>query len=84
MSVVVQARIDEKLKSEAASVLDEMGLTMSEAFRLFLVKTAKEKTLPFDLWKPNAETRAAMKEAEMGLDEDVTLEQLQAVLDEVN
>ena len=36
MSVVVQARVDEKLKNEAASVLDEMGLTISEAFRLFL------------------------------------------------
>lgn len=84
MSVVVQARIDERLKNEAASVLDEMGLTMSEAFRLLLVKTAREKTLPFEIWRPNAETRAAMREAEMGLTEDVSLEEIQAVLDEEN
>ena len=66
MSVVVQARIDEKIKDEAALVLDEMGLTVSEAFRLLLVKTAKEKTLPFEIWRPNAKTLSAIEELQNG------------------
>jgi DNA-damage-inducible protein J len=42
-----------------------MGLTTSSAFRMFLVRTAAEKRLPFEL-QPNAETIAAMKELQKG------------------
>jgi DNA-damage-inducible protein J len=40
---VVRARIDEQIKNEAAAVLKAMGLTVSDAFRLMMVKIAKEK-----------------------------------------
>ncbi len=59
----VRARIDEHLKNEAAAVLAEMGLTVSDLVRMTLTRVAKDKALPFELKVPNAETRAAMEEA---------------------
>ena len=66
MSTVVRARIDEKTKQEAAAVLDAIGLTVSDAFRLMMVRIAAEKRLPFDPLVPNPETVAAMEEARRG------------------
>ncbi len=63
---VVRARIDERLKQEAAAILDATGLTISDAFRMMLVRIVAEKALPFDPLTPNAETIAAMKEARAG------------------
>lgn len=59
----VRARIDETLKEEAAAVLADMGLTVSDVVRIVLTRVAKEKALPFALKVPNDETRAAMEEA---------------------
>jgi DNA-damage-inducible protein J len=63
---IVRARIDEQTKEEAAAVLAGIGLTVSDAFRLMMVRIAKEKVLPFDPLVPNAETVAAMQEARAG------------------
>ena len=63
---VVRARIDEQIKREAAAVLEAMGLTVSDAFRLMMVKIAKEKALPFEPLVPNKETIEAMKAARRG------------------
>ena len=63
---LVQARIDREIKEEAATVLAGMGLTVSDAVRLLLTRVAREKTLPFAPFVPNAETIAAMKEARAG------------------
>ncbi|HEY6455466.1 MAG TPA: type II toxin-antitoxin system RelB/DinJ family antitoxin [Steroidobacteraceae bacterium] len=60
---VVRARIDERTKNEAVAVLAAMGLTVSDAFRLLMVRVAKEKALPFEPLSPNAKTIRAMKEA---------------------
>ncbi|MBA2586375.1 MAG: type II toxin-antitoxin system RelB/DinJ family antitoxin [Chthoniobacterales bacterium] len=60
---VVRARIDEDTKREAAAVLKTIGLTVSDAFRLLLVRVAAEKSLPFELHVPNAETVKAIKAA---------------------
>jgi DNA-damage-inducible protein J len=65
-NAVVRARINEKVKNQAAAVLDSMGLTVSDAFRLLLVKVATEKTLPFEIRTPNASTVAAMKAGKRG------------------
>jgi DNA-damage-inducible protein J len=53
---VVRARIDEQTKNEAAAVLKAMGLSVSDAFRLMMVRIAKEKALPFEPLVPNEET----------------------------
>lgn len=63
---VVRARIDGQVKDKAARVLAEMGLSVSDAIRLLLVRVAAEKALPFEIKVPNAETRAAMLELEQG------------------
>jgi DNA-damage-inducible protein J len=63
---VVRARIDERTKREAAAALKKIGLTVSDAFRLLLVRVAAEKALPFEPLNPNAETIAAMKAARRG------------------
>jgi DNA-damage-inducible protein J len=60
-NAVVRARIDEKTKKKATIVLKSMGLTPSDAFRLLMVRVATEKSFPFDLREPNAETVEAMK-----------------------
>jgi DNA-damage-inducible protein J len=62
----VRARIDQRNKNEAAAVLGAMGLTVSDAFRLMMVRIAKDKALPFEPLIPNAETIEAMKAARRG------------------
>jgi DNA-damage-inducible protein J len=66
MSTVVRARIDEKVKDEATAVLAAIGLTVSDAFRLMMVRIATEKRLPFELLVPNAETIEATKATRRG------------------
>jgi DNA-damage-inducible protein J len=65
-NAVVRARIDQRIKDEAAAVLGAMGLTVSDAFRLLMVRIAEEKALPFEPLVPNAETIEAMKAARRG------------------
>lgn len=65
-NAVVRARIDEHTKEEASAVLAAMGLTVSDAFRIMLIRIAKEKALPFEPLVPNAETIKAMKAARRG------------------
>ncbi len=66
MNTVVRARIDEKTKDEAAAVLAAIGLTVSDAFRLMMVRIAAEKRLPFEPLVPNDETIEAMRAARRG------------------
>jgi DNA-damage-inducible protein J len=63
---VVRARIDGQVKEKAAKVLADMGLSVSDAIRLLLIRVAAEKALPFEIKVPNAEMRAAMAELERG------------------
>jgi DNA-damage-inducible protein J len=65
-NAVVRARIDERTKKEAAAALSKIGLTVSDAFRLLLVRIAAEKALPFEPLDPNAAAVAAMKAARRG------------------
>jgi len=65
-NTVVRARIDERIKKEAEAVLASIGLTVSDAFRLLMVKVAREKALPFEPLVPNQDTIEAMKAARRG------------------
>jgi len=65
-NAVVRARIDPKIKDEAADILAATGLTVSDAFRMMLVRTVAERRLPFDPLVPNAETIEAMQAARKG------------------
>jgi DNA-damage-inducible protein J len=59
----VRARVAEDVKNQAAAVLAEMGLTVSDVVRIVLTRVAKDRALPFEMKLPNAETRAAIEEA---------------------
>ncbi len=65
-NAVVRARIDGQVKNEAEAVLASIGLTVSDAFRLMMMRIAKEKKLPFEPLVPNEETIEAMKAARRG------------------
>ncbi len=64
----VRARIDESLKEEAAVVLAEMGLTVSDVVRIVLTKVARDKALPFEMRIPNQLTAATLAKSERGED----------------
>jgi DNA-damage-inducible protein J len=81
-NTVVRARIDERVKEEAAAVLATIGLTVSDAFRLMMMRIAKDKALPFEPLVPNAETVEAMKAARKG--ELVTVDSSDALLASLN
>lgn len=65
-NTIVRARINGRIKQEAAAVLATIGLTVSDAFRLMMMRIAAEKSLPFEPLVPNAETIKAMKAARRG------------------
>ncbi|HAT29371.1 MAG TPA: type II toxin-antitoxin system antitoxin, RelB/DinJ family [Janthinobacterium sp.] len=61
---MVHVRVDEEIKAQATETLAAMGLTISDAVRVFLMRVVADKQMPFALKVPNAETRAAMTEAD--------------------
>lgn len=63
---MVRARNDGDVKEEATAVLASMAMTVSEAFRLMLIRIAKEKKLPFEPLVPNEQTIEAMKQTRRG------------------
>ena len=63
-TTMVHIRIDERMKAQATETLAAMGLSVSDAVRVFLTRVVAEQQLPFALKVPNPETRAAMIEAD--------------------
>lgn len=61
---MLHVRLDDETKEKATAALNAMGLSMSEAVRLFLHRIATDQAFPFELRAPNPETRAAMIEAD--------------------
>lgn len=62
-TTMMHIRVDEETKAEATRTLALVGLSVSEAVRIFLNRVVVEQGLPLTLKVPNAETRAAMEEA---------------------
>ena len=62
----VRVRIDAITKKRAADALEAMGLSISDAIRLLMLRVADERCLPFEVKAPNAATRKAMAELEAG------------------
>jgi DNA-damage-inducible protein J len=65
-TTMVHVRVDEKTKRRAAETLADMGISVSDAIRMLLVRVAAEKALPFEVRVPNATTIKAMRAAEKG------------------
>ena len=64
---VVRARVNGKIKEDASDILAAAGLTLSDAFRMMLIRIVHDKTLPFDPLIPNKKTIAAIKDARAGI-----------------
>ena len=63
-TTMIHVRVDEKIKAQAAETLSSMGLTVSDAVRVFLTRVVADKELPFALKAPNETSRAAIAEAD--------------------
>jgi DNA-damage-inducible protein J len=64
MDAIIKSRIDLELKTEVERVLSSLGLTVSDAIRMTFKQIAARQGLPFDVKIPNAQTQAAMRDAD--------------------
>ena len=62
-SSMIHVRMDNDLKDRATEALAAMGLSTADAVRLLFHRIATDQAFPLELKVPNAETRAAMEEA---------------------
>jgi DNA-damage-inducible protein J len=62
----VRARIDTGTKERAADALEAMGLSISDAIRLLMLRVADEQRLPFEVRVPNPKSKKAILELESG------------------
>jgi DNA-damage-inducible protein J len=62
----ISIRMDAELKKQAEKLFSELGMNMTTAFNIFLRQSVRQQRIPFEisLESPNAETLAAMEEAE--------------------
>lgn len=62
----IRVRLEPEVKQQANVILDELGLSVSDAVSLFMRQIIHHRGLPFSLNIPNAETIAAIEELERG------------------
>jgi DNA-damage-inducible protein J len=62
-TTMVHVRVDDETKAQATEALAAMGLSVSDAVRIFLKRVVADQAMPLELKVPNAETRAAMEES---------------------
>ena len=62
-TTMIHVRVNEDLKKEASQALESMGLSVSDAVRVFLTRIAADQAFPFAIQVPNADTQTAMLEA---------------------
>ena len=60
---MLHIRADDDIKDQATLALSAMGLSVSDAVRLFLRRVVVDQAFPLELKVPNAETLAAMQES---------------------
>ena len=63
-SSMLHVRMDTEMKQKATTALAAMGMTASEAVRLFFHRIAVDQAFPLELKVPNTQTRRAMAESE--------------------
>ena len=65
-SAMIRARIDPTLKEEAEAILQELGLSTSQALTLFYQQVRLSKGLPFEVRLPNKETLRTFADTDAG------------------
>ena len=63
---MIRARVSPELKAQAEGILAEIGLSSSDAIRMFYKQVTLRQGLPFEARIPNATTRKALRDAEAG------------------
>ena len=65
-TAVINIRTEPAIKAQAEALYRSLGVSLTDAVNMFLYKSIDFNGLPFDLVRevPNAETLAAMQEAE--------------------
>jgi DNA-damage-inducible protein J len=90
MDAIIKSRIDLDLKIEVERVLAALGLTVSDAIRMTFKQIAARQGLPFDVKIPNAQTQAAMRDADLWVQAiragtlDAPSESIEAALNELS
>ena len=79
----VNVRLVARDKEFAENIFRKVGLTPTEAIRLFYRQTINTGGIPFGLVLPEA-TIAAMREAESGSAEELSLDDLKSELDAIS
>ena len=67
-TATARARVEPDVKEEAEKILDECGLSASEAIGLFYRQVILHHGLPFPVQNFNEETRRVLKKSEQGLE----------------
>jgi len=62
----IRARIEPELKEEVLSILQTLGLSLTEAITLFFKMIKLNRGLPFEVKIPNEETMEALEDARLG------------------
>jgi mRNA interferase YafQ len=65
-TTTARARIRPDIKSEAESIIHDLGLSVSTAFELFYRQIIMNRGLPFDVRIPNKTTLKAVENARKG------------------
>jgi DNA-damage-inducible protein J len=79
---VVKARIEPSLKRETEMILNGLGISTTEAIRMFLTQVRLHRGLPFEVRIPNAATQTAINELESGKGE--RLSSVEALFDDLD
>lgn len=85
-NVNVTFRVDDELKQQADILFDELGMSLSTAFTVFLKQAVREQQLPFQVTKnvPNATTLAAIEAAEKATEVCGPFESVEEMMEELN
>jgi len=78
----VRARIDTATKKRATDALEAMGLSISDAIRLLMIRVAAENRLPFEVKVPNLTTQKAINELEAG--KSKKFKSVKAIMEDLN
>jgi len=82
---MAEIRIDvpDKVQEAANAFIKSTGLTISDVVNIFMTHIATDKSLPFDFFRPNAETLQALAESESGTLTPTTIDAIVADIEEV-
>jgi len=61
-TIAITVRLDSQVKKDAQAVLNELGLTTTQAVSLFFKQVSLNKGLPFAVEIPNEETIRAIED----------------------